>query len=277
MVSEDDFLVRFWGVRGSIPCPGTEYARYGGNTSCIEVRVGGRLLIFDCGTGLRPLGKALIGEGPLDADIFLTHTHVDHIHGIPFFKPFFSAQNRFRMWAGHLNRGHRLADVLGKYMAKPLFPVPPAIFEAEMDYRDFAAGDTLDLGAGLELQTAMLNHPQGSTGYRVNYGGRSFCYITDTEHREGELDQTILSLVEGAQVMVYDASYTDEEYPLYRGWGHSTWQEGVRLAVEAKVEELVIFHHDPSHDDDEMDRIAEESHKMWRNTRVARERRTIHL
>jgi len=271
------FLVRFWGVRGSIACPGLDFARYGGNTSCIEVRLGGRLLIFDAGTGLRPLGKAVVSEAPLDADIFLTHTHVDHIHGIPFFAPFFASQNRFRVWAGHLAPRLTLKHVLCKYMAEPLFPVPPDIFAAEVEYRDFEAGDTLVPFANTTLRTAALNHPQGATGFRLDHGGRSFCYITDTEHVEGSLDQRILSLVRGADVMVYDATYSDKEYPTFRGWGHSTWEEGVRVAEAAEVKRLVLFHHDPSHDDAAMDRIAAGAEAARPGTLVAFEGLSLEL
>lgn len=271
------FLVRFWGVRGSIACPGQDFVRYGGNTSCIEVRLGQRLLIFDAGTGMRPLGKSLAGETPLDADIFLTHTHVDHIHGIPFFAPFFAPQNRFRVWAGHLAPRLTLKHVLCKYMAEPLFPVPPDIFAAEMEYRDFEAGDILEPLPGALLRTAALNHPQGATAYRLEYGGRSFCFITDTEHVEGALDKRILDLVRGADVMVYDSTYTDQEYPTYRGWGHSTWQEAIRLADAAELGRLVLFHHDPSHDDAKMDQIAAAAEAMRPGTQVAREGLVLEL
>ncbi len=271
------FLVRFWGVRGSIACPGPDYVRYGGNTSCIEVRLGDRILIFDAGTGLRPLGKALLPEFPLDADIFLTHTHVDHIHGFPFFAPFFAAQNRFRVWAGNLAPRLTLKHVFCKYMAEPLFPVPPDIFAAEMEYRDFEAGETLTPAPGACLKTAPLNHPQGATAYRLEQGGRSFCYVTDTEHVEGALDRRILELVAGADVMVYDSTYTDEEFSQYRGWGHSTWQEGQRLADAAGVKRLVLFHHDPSHDDAAMDRIAAGAEAARPGTLVAHEGLTLDL
>ncbi len=270
-------LVRFWGVRGSIACPGPNYVRYGGNTSCIEVRLGERVLIFDAGTGLRPLGKALLPEFPLDGDIFLTHTHVDHIHGIPFFLPFFAPKNRFRVWAGNLAPRLTLKHVLCKYMAEPLFPVPPDIFAADMEYRDFEAGETLTPTPDAVLKTTALNHPQGATAYRLEKGGRSFCYVTDTEHVEGALDRKVLALVEGADMMVYDATYTDNEYPQFRGWGHSTWEEGMRLANAAGVKQLIIFHHDPSHDDDAMDQIAAGAKSARPGTIVAYEGLTLEL
>lgn len=274
--AQDSFLVRFWGVRGSIACPGQRYQRYGGNTSCVEVRLGERLVIFDCGSGLRPLGEALQAEAdasgqPIDADIFLSHAHVDHIQGLPFFPPLFRPENRFRIWAGHLADGIKVRDVLSKYMAAPLFPVPPEIFAADVTFNDFRAGETLRVLPGATLRTAPLNHPQGSTGYRIDFQGRSFCYVTDTEHQEGGLDQNILELVAGADVMVYDSTYSDAEYPRYRGWGHSTWEECLRVADKAGVEQVVLFHHDPGHDDTKMDAIAAAAADRRPGTLVARE------
>jgi phosphoribosyl 1,2-cyclic phosphodiesterase len=265
------FFVRFWGVRGSIACPGPDYVKYGGNTSCLEIRCDGRLLIFDGGTGLRELGDMLQAEQPLDADIFFTHTHVDHINGVPFFRPLFDKQNRFTVSAGHLEDAVGLRTVLGQLMEAPIFPVPLEIFGAKMDFRDFEFGDTLKPRAGIKVRTAELNHPNGATGYRVEHGGKSICYVTDTEHREGELDPNILGLIDGTDIFIYDATYTDEEYPNYAGWGHSTWQEGMRLADAAKVETYVIFHHDPSHDDAFMDEVAAAAEAARPGTVVARE------
>jgi len=268
-------LVRFWGVRGSVACPGERCARYGGNTSCVEVRVGDRLFVFDAGTGLRDLGLSL-GDGPIDADLFLTHTHMDHIAGIPFFQPFFGPQNRFRLWSGHLDSDN-IHGVVRSFMAAPLFPVPPDIFNATLEWNDFHAGATLHPREGIVVRTAPLNHPNGATGYRLEAEGRAVCYITDTEHIVGELDSNIVDLVRGADLMIYDSTYTDEEYPKHVGWGHSTWQQGVRVAEAAGVGQLVIFHHDPAHDDGFMDKVLRRAATMRPGTTVAREGDTIEL
>lgn len=254
----DGLKVRFWGVRGSISCPGAEYARYGGNTSCLEVTAGGRQLIFDAGTGIRTLGLELVRQAPLDIDIYFTHTHLDHISGLTFFAPLFDQRSTVRMWAGHLEAPYTLKKVVGHLMQAPLYPVSLDIFQARVEFREFRAGDALSCGA-VAVRTAPLNHPNGATGYRIDYRGKSICYITDTEHREGQIDNTIVELCRGADVMIYDSSYTDQEYPRYRGWGHSTWQEGVRVANAAGVGTLAIFHHDPSHDDAFMDGVAREA------------------
>ena len=275
MAESDTFYVKFWGTRGSIACPDPQYQRYGGNTSCLEIRCGERLLVFDAGTGIRSLGDDIVGQSclskGLSGDIFLTHTHLDHIVGLPFFSPLFNARNRFRVWAGHLQPSLSLHEVLCKFMTRPLFPVPPAIFSADFSLRDFSAGEALAPDSSIAIETAPLVHPDHATGYRIEYGGRAICYVTDTEHSEDGLDANILALIRGADLLIYDSTYTDEEYPRFKSWGHSTWQEGVRLCDRASVKQLVIFHHDPGHDDDFMERVAEEAEKMRPGTLVARE------
>jgi phosphoribosyl 1,2-cyclic phosphodiesterase len=267
-----DFSVRFWGVRGSIPCSGPGTVRYGGNTSSIEMRCGARLLLFDGGSGIRYLGNRLAAEAPLDADLFLTHTHFDHVCGLPFFRPFFQPQNTFRLWAGHLGGQMTLRRRMNETMSAPLFPVPPEVFRATLTYRDFAPGETLVPAPGITLRTAELNHPDRAIGYRVEYAGRSVCYLTDTEHVPGVRDRNILRLIAGADLVIYDSMYTDEEYSNgYAGWGHSTWQEGVRLCKEAGAKRLVVFHHDPDRDDDALDRIAIEVEAALPGSVLARE------
>ena len=264
------FSVRFWGVRGSIACSGPGTVRYGGNTSSLEVRCGERLLLFDAGTGIRYLGKALEGAA-LDTDLFFTHTHFDHVCGLPFFRPFFEPKNRFRLWAGHLGEGLTLRRVLSEFMMSPLFPVPPEVFRARIEYRDFAAGETLRPASGIEVKSAPLNHPDGATGYRIEYAGRSLCYLTDTEHVPGAPDRKVLALMAGADLVIYDCMYTDEEYPRFAGWGHSTWQEAVRLCRAAGAKRLAVFHHDPDHDDDLLDAIGREVAAALPGSVVARE------
>jgi phosphoribosyl 1,2-cyclic phosphodiesterase len=273
-----DFSVRFWGVRGSIACSDPQTARYGGNTSSLEVRCGARLLLFDAGSGIRYLGNRLVAEAPLDADLYFTHTHFDHVCGLPFFKPLFQPQNRFRVWAGHLGERLNVRTVLCGFMMAPLFPVPPEVFRAEVSYNDFAAGDTLEVAQGIVLRTAPLNHPDGATGYRVEYGGRAISYITDTEHVPGTMDRNVLRLIDGADLVVYDCTYTDEEYArgAIVGWGHSTWQEAVRLCRAAGAKKLVVFHHDPERSDDALDAIGAEVAQAMPGAVVAREGMTLY-
>lgn len=271
MSANDDFFVRFWGVRGSIACSSPDTVRYGGNTSSLEVRCGDDLLILDAGTGLRYLGDSLSAGATIHAHMLLTHTHLDHICGMPFFKPAFNAENTFGLWAGHLREGKAVRDVLAQMMAAPLFPVPPDIFRAEITFHDFRAGEMINPYDGVTIRTAPLNHPNGATGYCIEYQGRSICYITDHEHDRGPHDAILVNLIRDAEIVIFDATFTDDEYAHCAGMGHSTWQEGVRICDEANVQQYVVFHHNPEHDDDFMDGIAREVAVVRPGSVVARE------
>lgn len=271
MAGNDDFFVRFWGVRGSIACCDSGIGRYGGNTSCLEVRCGAQLFIFDAGTGFRYLGNALMAEAPIDADLFLTHTHFDHVCGLPFFRPAFDPKNTFRIWAGHLLPDHTVQYVLRQMMMAPLFPVPVDIFMAQVSFHDFRAGETLGPRPGVRLRTAPLHHPNGATGYRIEYGGKSICYLTDTEHIVDQPDRNILGLIEGADIVIYDSMFSEEEFAQRKGWGHSTWREGARLCDLSGAKQFVIFHHDPDRDDAMLDKVAEEAEALRPGTVVAKE------
>lgn len=263
--------VKFWGVRGSIACPSPEHVVYGGNTSCLEIIAGDERIIMDAGTGIRNLGQDFIKDGIRKGTLLLTHSHWDHINGFPFFGPAFMSNSRFTIAAGHLYNAGGIENVLASQMANPTFPVPLEALQATLTFEDFKAGESWALGGGVKIITAPLNHPNGATGYRVEYGGKSICYVTDTEHVIGKPDQTVLKLIEGADIVVYDCTYTDQEFKAKIGWGHSTWQEGVRLCKMAGVHQLAIFHHDPDHNDDFMRQIEIEARKEWSGTVVARE------
>ncbi len=266
-----EFYVRFWGVRGSIASPGPATVRYGGNTSCLEVRCGDRLLILDAGTGLRLLDESLDAGVPLHADLLMTHTHLDHVCGWPYFRALAQSTTQLRAWSGHLKPPHTLESVMGRFLEDKATPVHQGNVLASIDWRPFAQGDALDLGDGITVATAPLNHPNGATGYRVTYDGRSICYVTDTEHVPDHPDANVLGLIDGADIVIYDATYTDDEFPRFITWGHSTWQEGVRLCEQAGVKTYVIFHHDPSHDDDFMDAVAGDAEAARPGSIVARE------
>ena len=270
--------VRFWGVRGSIPCPGPDTVRYGGNTSCVEIRCGDRVLIFDAGTGIRPLGNALTAANKVvDTDIFLSHCHIDHLTGLPFFAPLLGEGNRIRIWAGNLKPACGIEDAVRKVMSFPLFPIEVDMSKSKVEFRDFRAGETLNPRPGIVVRTAPLNHPGGATGYRIDHAGRSVAYLTDTELGNGPVNPALLSLAKGASLVIIDATYTEEELPSHIGWGHSTWQQCVQLAEAAGAEKLCLFHHDPDHDDAIMDKIAAAASAARPGTIVATEGLRIDL
>jgi len=271
------FKIKFWGVRGSIATPSPRHIAFGGNTSCIEVAMGGERVILDAGTGIRNLGHWFLKKEQKKAHLLLSHTHWDHINGFPFFSPAFRKDRHFTIMAGHLIDKQGIKAVLSGQMANPTFPVPLEVMGSKMDFEDFRAGDKFTLGRSIKVTTSPLNHPDGATAYRFDYRGKSMCYVTDTEHVIGKPDQRILSLIEGADVVVYDSTYTDEEFTGKMGWGHSTWQEGVRLCRAANVRMLIIFHHDPDHEDLFMERLESEARQMWPNALVARENMRINL
>lgn len=274
------FSIRFWGVRGSIACPGAQTVRYGGNTSCVEMMVGGRRLIFDGGTGLRELGLTLLSQMPLEANMFFTHSHWDHIQGFPFFVPAFVPGNRFNIYGAIAPNGSTIEQRLNDQMLHPNFPVPLQIMGADLKFCDIDIGEIVKIG-DITVENALLNHPGEAVGYRVSWRGRVAAYITDTEHFPDRLDENVLWLARDADVMIYDATYTDEEYGNEKsskvGWGHSTWQEAVKVAQAANVKQLVIFHHDPSHNDDFMDQIGRDTSSHFEGSVIAREGMEINL
>ncbi|MCA8929159.1 MAG: MBL fold metallo-hydrolase [Alphaproteobacteria bacterium] len=275
--SEDDtaFTIRFWGVRGSVPTPGPETVRYGGNTSCVEVTCGGRRVVIDGGTGLRLLGREMAAEGQVQADILLSHTHLDHIEGFPFFAPAFVPGNQFRIWAGHLLPEATLEQTLGRLMSAPLFPVPLEAFGPQVKYYDFRAGDRLVLSDRILVRTAMLDHPNDAVGYRVEFEGRAVCYISDTSHKPGETNEAIAGLIAGADLVIYDSMFNAQEFAQRPHWGHSTWEEAIRLARLADVKRMALFHHDPARTDDDLDELGRIAAARQPGTFVAREGQTV--
>ncbi|RYC30760.1 MBL fold metallo-hydrolase [Lichenibacterium minor] len=273
-----DMWVKFWGVRGGIPCPDPEFAVYGGNTACVELRCGGRTLVFDAGSGIRPLGRRLVDDGRAGAlDLLVSHCHIDHLIGLPFFAPAFRRDTTIRLWTGHRDSDEHLHDAVAQLMTRPLFPITPETFAATLVYRDFQAGDGFDMGDGVALRTASLNHPGGATAYRVDFGGRSFGYFTDHEAAGDAPDPALVALARGLDLLVLDASYTPSEIGGRRGWGHSSWRQAVALAEAAGVGRLALFHHDPSHDDAVMARIEAEAAAARAGTFAARDGQSMSI
>jgi len=244
-----------WGTRGSIPAPGPATVRYGGNTSCLEVRAGGRRYVFDAGTGIRELSRHLAPEGPIEAELFLTHFHWDHVQGFPFFSQLYDPDTRVRVH-GPPQDGAGVASVLAGIMAPSYFPVPLQALAAGVEFVDV---DGLPWTDGtVEVAALRVCHPGFTCGYRLGAGGASLAYVPDNELAAADdaLYRRIVGLVAGVDVLVHDAMWRDDEYPRYRGWGHSSVGDAVRLAEDAGARRLLLFHHSPERADDELDGIV---------------------
>lgn len=272
------FSVRIWGARGSMSSSAPDQLRYGGNTACVEVRCGKEILIFDAGSGLRLLGNHLMETGETEKlNLFFTHCHYDHISGLPFFSPFFSPQTCIGIWSGHLPGPDKTLRMIQDYMSPPFFPVGPEVFSAQTSFHDFEPGDALDGVSNVRITTIELNHHDGCVGYRVDYAGRSFCYITDTAHVPGIIDAELVTFVSGADLMIYDAMYTDAEFPHFADFGHSTWEEGIRICQAARIPRYCTFHHRPSRTDAVLDQIEDQARALMPGAFVGREGLVIDL
>ncbi|NEO57127.1 MAG: MBL fold metallo-hydrolase [Okeania sp. SIO3B5] len=269
-----DFLVKFWGVRGSVPTPGKDTIRYGGNTSCIEMQIAGKRLIFDGGTGLRELGKEMMQEMPVEAYMFFTHYHWDHIQGFPLFTPAFTQGNSFHIYGAIPPEGESMRKHFIQRVLHYNSPIPLNGIQGDLHFYELQHGERMMLG-DIEIETGSLNHPNTAMGYRVTWNGRTVVYCSDTEHFPDRLDESVVGLARNADVLIYDAMYTDDEYhnPYSSkvGWGHSTWQEAIKVAKAAGVKQVVIFHHEPTHSDDFLDEIAKKVKAAFPQAVMARE------
>ena len=261
---------RIWGARGSVPVALAEAQRYGGNTACVELNFSsGQRIILDAGTGIRRLGLELIKSkaGDLDFHIFLSHFHWDHVQGLPFFPPLYNPAVTITFYSSR--PPEELREILHRQMVTPYFPV---LFDDLAARMRFAQVCETPLKVGeVEINSFALNHPQGANGFRLTHRGRTVVYATDHEHGDVEADGRLLHAALGADVLFYDAQFTPEEYPSHRGWGHGTWSEAVEVAAFAGVKELVLFHHDPGHDDQQIDELLANARLAFPHTSAAAE------
>jgi phosphoribosyl 1,2-cyclic phosphodiesterase len=271
--------VKFWGVRGSTPTPQAENLRYGGNTSCVEVRIADRIYILDCGTGFRVLGHCLAheyGQKPVFANVFVTHFHWDHIQGMPFFGPLYqNPESRFVFHSSARTRG--LKQVMEEQMSAPYFPVNMREMKANREFHDIEEG-RITFDEHITIRTMWLNHPQGCLGFRFESKDGVVVYATDNEPGDEYFDKNLRKLAEGADVLIYDAQYLPEEYEARkRGWGHSHWREAVDVVMESGAKELILFHHDPDHTDACIDSIVKEARNYYPKVRAASEGMELQL
>jgi phosphoribosyl 1,2-cyclic phosphodiesterase len=249
--------LKFWGVRGSIPVCGKEYLKYGGSTTCLEIRdKNNDILIVDCGSGVRKLGKEVVKEGIRKIKIIFTHQHTDHVLGFPFFAPIYDKRNEIEV-AGCAYNTNGLREIVAKTMRPPSFPVKFDEIDAKFNFVSMRRG-------GLKMNNIFvfpieLSHPNGGLGYRFEEDGKSIVFLTDNElayiHPGGRSFNDYIEFAKNADILIADADYTDEEYKYRKGWGHSTYTQAFELAVKAKVGKLYFFHHNQDRTDKEIDKI----------------------
>ncbi|SHK96128.1 Phosphoribosyl 1,2-cyclic phosphodiesterase [Desulfatibacillum alkenivorans DSM 16219] len=264
--------IKYYGVRGTVPTPGQSTIRYGGNTPCVAVWCGEDLVILDAGTGLRVLGDELadscFGNGKGSATLLISHTHWDHIQGFPFFSPGYVQGNVIRIMGAHqINKG--LETAMHYQQQYQNFPVLLSQMPSRITFKALEEGVGHRIGE-VDIETAEMNHPGGSFAYRVTWKGKSVVYATDTEHYDS-VDHKLTPLCKDADILIYDSTYTPEEYPNFKGYGHSTYEEGIKLARAANVKSLHLFHHHPNHTDEMLDAMQKKARADFPQTYVARE------
>ena len=262
--------VRFWGVRGSTSASGRRFMEFGGHTPCVEVRCGERLFVVDAGTGITGLGAELLGVPPARIDLLLSHLHLDHIGGLPFFKPLFRGGRTVRIHCGNLD-GETAEAALERVFSPPTFPVRLGDLPGRIEHVGFRSGESLTFEDGAAVRTISLEHPGGSTGYRFAHRGRAVAYISDVEHGDPWPPDELVAFVRDADLVVYDGMFTETEYLPCQGWGHSTWEKGVALAQAAGVGHLAVFHLHPAHDDEALSRIEDQLKAAMPSAFLARE------
>lgn len=266
--------VRFWGVRGSICASGPRFSGFGGHTPCIEIRCGGRLFVLDAGTGISAFGPELGPDAPPEIDILFSHLHLDHVAGLPFFKPAVLGQRVIRTFCGNLG-GASAEAALDRLFSPPLFPIRLDDLPARFEHVGFKAGETLRMADGFAVATHPLNHPGGATGYRFDHQGRRVCYVSDIEHQEPWPPAGLARFVADADLLIYDGMFTEAEYPRAQGWGHSTWRKGVALAQGANVGAIGIIHLHPQRDDACLQGLEAEIQAVMPSAFIARERQAL--
>jgi phosphoribosyl 1,2-cyclic phosphodiesterase len=260
--------VRVWGCRGSVAAPGPDTVRYGGNTSCVEVRLdSGHVLVLDAGTGMRALGVAMASDPPTEVHVLLTHLHLDHLQGLGFFRPLFIPDVRIHLW-GPASPVQGLADRIAIYMAPPLFPVQLEDIPATLTFHD-APDEGVPIGSAT-IRAGKVQHQGPTVAYRIEEHGKALVYVPDHEPALGnDLHAASTAWMSGhdichaADVLLHDAQYRNHEYGDHIGWGHSSIGDAIEFACKANVDRLVLFHHDPYHSDTELDDLLLEARKLW--------------
>lgn len=254
-----------WGARGSISVCGPHYVKYGGETTCLEIRgPDDQLVIVDAGTGIRRLGNRLLAQGPVSAELLFTHAHLDHLSGFPFFQPIYQSSTKLAVTCCAFQPDF-VEQMINHTMDAPYYPVPLARCQAEITFPEICGGSFT--AGGLTVDTIPLSHPNGGVGYRFIDRGRTFVFLTDNElgydHPNGVARERYVEFCRGADLLIHDAEYTEEEYQRFaRGYGHSTYNDALALAMEAGVKEFGLFHHNQDRSDEEVDRLVADCRRL---------------
>ena len=259
----------FWGTRGSLPMNTPEHRIYGGNTSCVSVRCDDSAVVFDAGSGLVHLGTQWLNETRREIDICFSHFHADHICGLPFFKPFFDPRFHIRLHSFGENDATLEASVRN-YLSQPYFPITLDDFVANVQFVHHTTQAPVRIG-GLDIEALPIPHPGGAHALKASHAGKHFVYATDTEHIPDAPNDRLIDFMRDADMAIYDCTYDDSEFEARRGWGHSTWQEGVRLAKAASVKKFGIFHHEPERSDAQLAAIERRAQEDYAPTLVTRD------
>jgi phosphoribosyl 1,2-cyclic phosphodiesterase len=272
--------IRFWGVRGTIPTPGPDTIKIGGNTSCVDVLTSDQqIIILDAGSGIRRLGKQLQQEYPgrIIGNILISHTHWDHIQGFPFFAPVWGRNNRFVL-VGQKRVNQRLEEILAGQFIEPYLPYTYQTLPADLLVKEVGDGETIIIGDSTSVQVGELNHPGGCLGFRIENDNHIFTYCSDVGHYNNGFDSAVLNLARGADLLLHDAHFGSmKERNMFPTWGHSCWLEAAQAAVEANVKCLVLSHYSPDLTDDEVEEILYKARKIFPQTILAREGLAVEL
>lgn len=274
--------IRFWGVRGTIPAPGPDTVRLGGNTACIDVLTSDdQLIVIDAGSGIRRLGIALSEEysSRIVGTILVSHTHWDHIQGFPFFAPLIgpqSRQNRFVI-VGQKRVGRQLEKVLAGQIIEPYLPFAFKELAADIHVKEVSGGESVVIGDDTIIRVAELRHPGGCLGFRIENNDLVFAYCTDSSHDDDQLTENVLALAQDADLLVHDAQYSLEQRVEFPEYGHSSWLEAVRVAEKANVGCLSLFHYDPNASDDYMESVLQKAREIFPRTILSQEGLELNL